>query len=103
MLVSSDANAAQSRAPGESTRFYDDIGCLAADSKSQREGTVRWVRLASGGWASAESAWFALGRDAKTPMDYGILAFESRDQAQASDRDGQPRRWAAVMTHVEER
>jgi hypothetical protein len=102
MLVSSDANAAQSRAPGESTRFYDDLGCLAAGSTSQAEGTVRWVRLASGGWASTESAWFAV-TGMRTPMDYGIVAFESRDQAQASDREGEPRRWAAVIRHVEER
>ncbi len=103
MLVSSDANAAQSRAPGEATRFFDDIGCLAADVASRPAGTARYVRLASGGWTATDAGWFALSRDTRTPMDYGVLAFISRDEAARADRDGQPRSWADVITHAEAR
>ena len=103
MLVSSEANAAQSRAPGEASRFFDDIGCLAADAKSRGEGTMRFVRLASGGWSPAESAWFALSRDARTPMDYGILAFDKEESARAADREQQARRWPAVVQYAEAR
>ncbi len=102
MLVSSDANAAQSRVPGEATRFFDDIGCLAADTASRTDGTVRYVRLASGGWTSTDAGWFAVG-DARTPMDYGVLAFTTRDEAARADRDGRPRSWAEVITYAEAR
>jgi hypothetical protein len=100
MLVSSDANAAQSRTPGEATRFFDDIGCLALDTKSRGADTVRYVHLSSGTWASAESAWFAVADGVRTPMDHGIVAFASREAAQAADRDRQARAWPAVITYV---
>jgi hypothetical protein len=102
MLVSSDANGAQSRAPGEATRFFDDIGCLAADSRSHESNVVRYVRVTDG-WAPADSAWFAISSNARTPMDYGIVAFERADQAEAADRDGQARRWPAILSYVEAR
>ncbi|RPI57620.1 MAG: hypothetical protein EHM55_01155 [Acidobacteria bacterium] len=103
MLVSSDANAAQSRVPGEATRFFDDVGCLAADTKSRAEGTTRYVHLASGGWISTDTAFFAVGHLTRTPMDYGVLAFGSRSEAEAADRDGRARLWPDVITHVEAR
>jgi len=102
MLVSSDANAGQSRAPGEATRFFDDIGCLALDAQSRGSDTVRYVHLSSGSWASVESVWFAVSNGARTPMDHGIVAFGSREEAEAADRQGQPRPWAAVINHVDQ-
>ena len=101
MLVSSEANAAQSRVSGQATRFFDDIGCLAADSEARSEGTARYVRLASGGWATTESAHFAKSADARTPMDYGILAFATATEAQTADRDKQARSWADILKLVE--
>lgn len=101
MLVSSDANAAQSRAPGEATRFFDDIGCLAGDKDARAGGTVRYVHLASGGWASTESASFAVSRNARTPMDHGILAFATGDEARHEDRGDQARGWPAIVSQVE--
>jgi len=103
MLLSSDANAAQLRAPGEATRFFDDIGCLAGYTEARVEGTVRYVRLASGGWTSTDSASFAVSRTARTPMDHGILAFATSDEARAADRDHQARMWTAIVSHVESR
>jgi copper chaperone NosL len=103
MLVSSDANAAQSRVPGEATRFFDDIGCLAVDTHSRAEGTVRYVRLASGDWRTVETASFAISHFTRTPMDYGIVAFHRQDEAKAADRDGKTRAWRDVVTYAEAR
>ena len=103
MLISNDANAAQSQAHDRSTRFFDDIGCLAADADAQAEDANRYVRLVSGAWATTDAAWFARSASAKTPMDYGILAFESADEARAADRDGQAYPWPAIVTFVKTR
>lgn len=103
MLISSDANAAQSREPGQATRFFDDLGCLASDTGARTERTARYVRLASGGWATTEAAHFAKSADAKTPMDHGILAFATADEARAADRDKRGRTWPELVTLVEGR
>jgi hypothetical protein len=103
MLISSDANAAQSQAHGRSTRFFDDIGCLAAEADAQTDGTNRYVRLVSGAWATTDAAWFARSSSAKTPMDYGILAFATEDEARAADRDEQARQWPAIVTFAKTR
>jgi hypothetical protein len=98
MLISSDANAAQSRAEGQATRFFDDIGCLATEPAAQSDTTSRYVRLASGAWSTAGGAWFARSATATTPMDYGILAFATAEEARAADRDGQAYQWPAIVT-----
>jgi hypothetical protein len=98
MLISSDANAAQSQAHGRSTRFFDDIGCLAADGDARGDDANRHVRLVSGAWATTEAAWFARSATAKTPMDYGILAFATTDEARAADRDGEAYQWPAIVS-----
>lgn len=103
MLISSDANAAQSHEPGQATRFFDDIGCLATDSAARTEGTARYVYLASGRWATTEAAHFAKSADAKTPMDYGILAFATADEARTADRDRQARTWPEIVKLLEAR
>ena len=98
MLISSDANAAQSQVHGRSTRFFDDIGCLAADPDARADDVSRYVRLASGAWATTEIAWFARSATAKTPMDYGILGFATTDEARAADRDGKAYQWPAIVS-----
>ena len=103
MLISNDAHTAQSQAHGRSRRFFDDIGCLATDSDARADDANRYVRLVSGAWATTESAWFARSASAKTPMDYGILAFATEDEARAADRDGQAHQWAAIVRLAETR
>jgi hypothetical protein len=100
MLVSSDAHAGQSRTPGEATRFFDDIGCLALDAASHANGTVRYVHASSGKWVSADAAWFALADGVRTPMDHGIVAFDSRAAAEQADRERHARPWAEVIAYV---
>ena len=96
MLISSDANAAQSQTSGQTTKFFDDVGCLAPDEDATKDGVRRYVR-ASDQWVAAEEAWFARSATARTPMDYGILAFATADGARAADRDGQARQWPAIV------
>lgn len=103
MLISSDVHAAQSQAHGRSTRFFDDIGCLAADADAPADDANRYVRLVSGAWATTGAAWFARSATAKTPMDYGILAFATEDEARAADRDGQAHQWPAIVTFAKTR
>jgi hypothetical protein len=103
MLISSDANGAQLLESGQPTRFYDDIGCLAADPRARSQNGVRYVRLASGGWSTPEDAWFARPASVKTPMDYGFVAYNTDDDARKNDRDGQAHRWPAVIEFAEAR
>ena len=103
MLISSDAHSAQSQAHGRSTRFFDDIGCLAADLDADASDTNRYVRLVSGAWSNTGSAWFARSAATKTPMDYAILAFATEDEARAADRDGQAYDWPAIVTFAKTR
>lgn len=97
MLISNDANAAQSRVDGHPTRFFDDIGCLASGPVAQPDSTRRYVRLASGAWSATDAAWFARSATARTPMDYGILAFDTADEARAADRERQAHQWPAIV------
>ena len=103
MLISTDTHSAQSQAHGRSTRFFDDVGCLAADPDAQAGDANRYVRLVSGAWATTESAWFARSASAKTPMDYGILAFATEAEARAADRDGQAHQWPAIVSLAKSR
>jgi copper chaperone NosL len=102
MLISSDAHAAQAHEAGQETRFYDDIGCLAADARSRHDKAVRYVRLASGAWSAAEDAWFARPLGVKTPMDYGVVAFATKDDAQQQARDHQAHGWSAIVKVLED-
>lgn len=103
MLISSDANAAQSQTDGQPTRFFDDIGCLAAEPAGHADTTRRYVLLTSGGWATTDAAWFARSLSARTPMDYGVLAFATADEARAADRDRQAHQWPAIVTLAKSR
>jgi copper chaperone NosL len=103
MVISRDTHAAQSNAHGLRTRFFDDIGCLAADGDARAGDANRYVRLVSGAWATTESAWFARSASVKTPMDYGILAFATEEEARAADRDGQAHQWPAIVRLAETR
>jgi hypothetical protein len=103
MLISSDANAVQSLTPGRPTKFFDDVGCLATDADAMTEEARRYVRLASGEWVAAETAWFARPAAANTPMGYGILAFPTEAEARSADRNSQPLRWPAAVAAAKTR
>jgi copper chaperone NosL len=99
MVISREAQSAQWVVPGEETRFYDDIGCLATDSWPQAEGGARFVH-ADGGWAAAETVFYARPPGESTPMGYGVVAFKSREQAAARDQRGTARTWGDLVTEL---
>jgi hypothetical protein len=97
MLISSDGNAAQALVPDAEPRFYDDIGCLSADSKAAGRETLRYVRLANGsGWIAADAARYAV-TPKPTPMGHGILAFSNIAEARVVDSNGIARTWADIL------
>jgi copper chaperone NosL len=98
MLVSREAQSAEWVVPGEETRFYDDIGCLATDSW-RAAGGARFVH-ADGGWAAVETVFFARPPGESTPMGYGVLAFRSREQAAARDQRGKARTWRDLVAEL---
>ncbi len=98
MLISTAANAGQALEPGEETRFYDDIGCLAADAVALKQDAQLFVQLTNGaGWASAGSVWFAASPGVSTPMAYGFAAFSSEAEARRADAKGLALRWEEIV------
>lgn len=88
MLISSDRGGGEIVSAADDTRFYDDLGCLAADWPSQH-GVVRaFVRVAGGQWLDASAASFAQPAGARTPMGSGVAAFATAADARAADASG---------------
>lgn len=99
MVISREAQSAEWVVPGEETRFYDDIGCLATDSWKEATGGARFVH-ADGGWAAAETVFYARPPGESTPMGYGVVAFNSRKQAAARDQRGKGRTWRDLVAEL---
>jgi hypothetical protein len=101
MIVSQLRFAAQARSAGEETRFYDDVGCLAADAKAGRSGTDLFVVVDDAGrWTPASSAFYARPARLDTPMGYGFVALDSAEETRRRDRDGRSRAWAEVLAAI---
>ena len=87
MLISSDANGGEIVSSRDGTRFYDDLGCLAADWPAHMADADAFVRVAGGGWRPAPSASYARPAGGRTPLGSGLVAFdtiaEARDAAAA--------------------
>ena len=84
-------------AAGEDTRFYDDVGCLAADAASRPERSKVYVRLAGDTFVEAAAAFYARPAGARTPMGSGLVAFGTADEARAADRAGHVLGWNDVL------
>jgi hypothetical protein len=98
MLISSDASGGQVVSTQGAPRFYDDVGCLAADAPSENAGTRAYVRTATGAWIAAAAAAYAQPAGAHTPMGSGLVAFDTVEQARAADRAGRALSWQDVVT-----
>jgi nitrous oxide reductase accessory protein NosL len=92
MLVSTERGAAELVTPDADTRFYDDVGCLAADWTSHSSGAHAFVRAEGGEWIDAAAAVFAKPAGARTAMGSGLVAFASAVDARAAGAE------AAIMT-----
>jgi nitrous oxide reductase accessory protein NosL len=88
MLISTDAGGGEIVSAGEETRFYDDIGCLAAEWPRPDGHARAYVRVAGGGWSDAQAASYAQSDSARTPMASGFTAFSTSAEARAADRTG---------------
>ena len=84
MLISSEAGSAQIVSAGTDTRFYDDVGCMAADWAEHRRGDHAFVRVATGGWIDAADAVYARPAAARTEMGSGFVAYLSAADAGAA-------------------
>lgn len=87
MLISTDSGGGEIVSATQDTRFYDDIGCLAADWKAHHGDARAFVRIA-GGWSDVQAASFAQPADARTAMGSGIVALPAAGDARAADRAG---------------
>jgi len=103
MLISMHAGTGEIVSSHDETRFYDDVGCLAADWETHRRDATAYVRLADGRWTDAQSAVFARPSMANTAMGSGIVAYASKDEARAADSAGQVLTWNEVVTIAGER
>jgi hypothetical protein len=81
MLISNEAGSAQIVSAGTDTRFYDDVGCMAADWPKHARGDHAFVRLATGGWIAAADAVYARPAAARTAMGSGLVAYRSAADA----------------------
>ncbi|HYM22156.1 MAG TPA: hypothetical protein VEU08_03075 [Vicinamibacterales bacterium] len=87
MLISTEHGAAQIVSASEDTRFYDDVGCLAADWAVHHQAARAFVRVGDE-WVDADSVSFAQPADAHTAMGSGFQAFPTAPAARAADRIG---------------
>ena len=97
MLISSESGSAQIVSGRGDTRFYDDVGCLAADWHEHGVHGTAFVRLSDGRWSDARTAFYARPVGARTPMGSGVIAYDTRSNAAATDRDRRARTWLEVV------
>jgi hypothetical protein len=83
MLISTDAGNAEIVSTTSETRFYDDVGCLAADWTAHKADAHAFVR-AGGVWVDAATAAYGRPAGARTAMGSGVVAFASAADARAA-------------------
>lgn len=101
MLISSESGSAQIVSGREDTRFYDDVGCLAADWHAHGAQGTAFVRLSDGRWSDARAAFYARPTNALTPMGSGVVAYEAPADAAETDRDRRAHAWLDIVALVE--
>lgn len=99
MLVSDLRAAAEAVYADEDPRFYDDVGCLAADREAAGGRSELYVETGRG-WVRAGEALYARPEAARTPMGYGFVAFADRREAESRDSEGRARSWDEVVRHI---
>jgi hypothetical protein len=101
MLISNETGSGQIVPARGETRFYDDVGCLAADWAAHRGQATAFVRTGQA-WSEAGAASFAQPPAARTAMGTGLVAFARAEDATAADRAGRPLGWDDVVRLVRE-
>ena len=96
MLISTDSGGGEIVSATDDTRFYDDIGCLAADWEAHHDHARAYVRVA-GGWRDVQAMSFAQPADARTAMGSGVVAFVAPGDARAVDRAGRALTFSEIV------
>jgi len=99
MLISSDRGAGQIVSAAEDTRFYDDIGCLAADWVEHRNQATPYVRMNKGTWTDARKVVYADHDESQTAMGSGLVAFETVDEANLVSPGSRILTWDEMVTN----
>lgn len=84
MIISDAHFAAAWRDARGAEQHFDDIGCMVNASRRHDpgEGSAWWVHdYATQSWLAAPSATYAFSNAVKTPMAYGVVAFERPEDA----------------------
>jgi len=68
MLISSETGGGEVVSSSEEKKFYDDIGCLAADWPAHHDGDRAFVRIGDGHWSVAQAASYAQPEGIQTAM-----------------------------------
>jgi len=102
MLISSERGTGEIVSPTDDTRFYDDVACLAADWVQHPDRTLAFVRLATGPWSAARTAWYARPEGSRTAMGSGLVAFASEAEARAADRAHRALRFDEIIQRAGE-
>jgi hypothetical protein len=97
MLISSETGAAEIVSSANATRFYDDVGCLAADWHQHGMSGTAFVRLDAGVWTGVHAAFYAQPNGARTAMASGFVASGAAEEARAADRSGRSLTWDEVI------
>jgi nitrous oxide reductase accessory protein NosL len=97
MLISAERGGGEIVSATDDTRFYDDIGCLAADWAAHHGEARAFVRIEDGKWSDAQAASFAQPADVRTAMGSGVVAFPTAAEARAADRTGRALTFDDVM------
>jgi len=97
MLISSERGAGEIVSAADDTRFYDDVGCLALDWAQHGSGSSAFVRLATGAWSNAHTAWYARPAGARTAMGSGFVAFATEAEARADDAASHALRFDEIL------
>jgi copper chaperone NosL len=102
MVISDGRFAAAASAAGDAPVLFDDIGCLVTYRQKRRPGwTAVWVHdYETCNWLRAETAWFLLSSEVRSPMGWGLAAFGDRGRARARQADlgGEVLSWAELET-----
>ena len=92
MIISDQRFAAQYVTKKGDTKKFDDIGCLAAELKTDGgediASGIYVIDFAAGGWIDARKAHYMKSADIASPMGYGIAAFGSEEALKADPNYG---------------
>ena len=101
MLISTETGTGQIVPERGDTRFYDDLGCLAADWAAHQGEATAFVHTGQG-WREAGAVSFAQPPAWRTAMGTGFVAFVRTEDARAADRAGRTLSWDDVIRLVRE-